>query len=317
MNRLSGPLSIVLLVILTITGTAYMAIEVLDIDPRRDHIEATIHMDRSGGLLDTSAVVLRGVKVGRVDDITLTGNGIDVRIRIDAARPIPANSVVRIANLSAAGEQYINFEPPGNAGPYLRDGGEIPSGQVRVGTTVGDMLGKVGALADQVDPVVMQSLADTFAIGFGDEAVMSNMRELAVILASTATDNREKLTRLFVNAQTVGENMRDIRFGDRLRELSPSLADLEPNFVHLIGSLHNYAEVGSEIWDQPIGPLVQKIKGYVDLLVPDFAFIATVLKPATSKLRPLRVNFGFITDIWGQIFPPGGPARIAVTMPQP
>lgn len=38
---------------------------------------------------------------------------------------IPRDSAVRVAGLSFAGEQYVDFRPTGTSGPYLTDGAEI------------------------------------------------------------------------------------------------------------------------------------------------------------------------------------------------
>lgn len=56
--------------------------------------------------MDTSQVLLRGLKVGNVAAIAVTEHGLAATLKLDAAYDIPLDSEVRIANLSAAGEQY-------------------------------------------------------------------------------------------------------------------------------------------------------------------------------------------------------------------
>ncbi len=77
----------------------------------------------SGGIFVNAEVTYRGVAVGRVSDMQLTEDGVEVELSIDDdAPPIPAGAAAAVANRSAVGEQYVDLRPDSDAGPYLATG---------------------------------------------------------------------------------------------------------------------------------------------------------------------------------------------------
>ncbi|WP_458688486.1 MlaD family protein [Nocardia tengchongensis] len=312
---LSGPMSLVLLLVLTCVCGSYMAVGVLNLDPRRQNNTVTVLLDGSGGLMKTSEVTLRGLPIGKVRDIGATAHGLAVTLEYDAKYRIPVDSVVQIANLSAAGEQFLDFRPTGTAGPFLRDGSVVPKRQVRVATTVGDALAELDALTAQLDPAKLRNLATTVAIGFeGRDAEVANLTKALVGTANLLRDKRAAIARLYSNVQTLGD-----RFDGRAPALSGAGSDIDtalPELLHIIAAFQNYSYIGEQIFTDPIGPLVSKINEYLQLIGPDLGQIATVLKPATSVIKPLRVDAGSIVDLLSTVFPGDGAAHVGIEIPR-
>ncbi|MFE4457157.1 MlaD family protein [Nocardia tengchongensis] len=312
---LSGPMSLVLLLVLTFVCGSYMAVGVLNLDPRRQNNTVTVLLDGSGGLMKTSEVTLRGLPIGKVRDIGATAHGLAVTLEYDAEYRIPVDSVVQIANLSAAGEQFLDFRPTGTAGPFLRDGSVVPNRQVRVATTVGDALAKLDALTAQLDPAKLQNLATTVAAGFeGRDAEVANLTKALIGTANLLRDKRAAIARLYSNVQTLGD-----RFDGRAPALSGAGSDIDtalPELLHIIAAFQNYSYIGEQIFTDPIGPLVSKINEYLQLIGPDLGQIATVLKPATSVIKPLRVDAGSIVDLLSTVFPGDGATHVGIDIPR-
>ncbi|WP_405136879.1 MlaD family protein [Nocardia sp. NBC_01388] len=312
---LSGPVSLVLLTILTLICGSYMAVGVLNLDPRRQNNTVTVLLDSSGGLMKTSEVTLRGMPIGRVRDIGATIHGLSVTLEYDAKYRIPVDSQVQIANLSAAGEQFLDFRPTGTAGPFLHDGSIVPNRQVKTATTVGDALAEMDALTAQLDPARLQHLATTVAAGFqGRDADVANLTRALVGTANLLHDKRDEIARLYANVQTLGD-----RFDGRAPSLSAAAGDIDsalPELLHIIGAFQNYSYVGEHIFDDPLGPLVTKIDQYLSEMGPDLGFIATALKPSTSAVKPLRVDAGSIVDLLATVFPGDGAAHVGVEFPR-
>ena len=101
--------SLVALLLLTVAGVGYMTMGVLDMDPRREHKTVTVQLASSGGLMETSQVTSRGMRIGKVEDIVVTADGLDVTLTLDASHDIPVDSEAVVANLSIAGEQYLDI----------------------------------------------------------------------------------------------------------------------------------------------------------------------------------------------------------------
>ncbi|MFE3195539.1 MlaD family protein [Nocardia sp. NPDC059240] len=312
---LSGPVSLVLLLILTLVCGSYMAVGVLNLDPRRQNNTVTILLDSSGGLMKTSEVTLRGLPIGKVRDIGATARGLSVTLEYDSKYKIPVDSVVQIGNLSAAGEQFVDFRPSGTAGPFLRDGSIVPNRQVKIATTVGDALAKLDALTAQLDPAKLQNLASTVATGFeGRDADVAKLTTTLIDTAKLLHDKHDAIARLYSNVQNLGD-----KFDGRAPTLSASAGDIDaalPELLHIIGAFQNYSYVGQQIFDDPIGPLVNKINDYLQLVGPDLSHFATVLKPATTAIKPLRVDAGSIVDLLATVFPGDGAAHVAIETPR-
>ncbi|WP_067689178.1 MlaD family protein [Nocardia jejuensis] len=311
----SGPVSLALLTVLTLLCGSYMAVGVLNLDPRRETNTVTVLLDSSGGLMKTSEVTLRGLPIGKVRDIAATVRGLAVKVEYDSKYRIPVDSPVQISNLSAAGEQFLDFRPTGSAGPFLRDGGSVPTRQVRTATTVGDALSKLDALTAQLDPAKLTNLATTVAAGFeGRDADVANLTKALVGTANLLHDKRAAIARLYTNLQTLGD-----RFDGRAPGLSAAAGDIDsalPELLHIIAAFQNYSNVGEHIFDDPIGPLVTKIDDYLALIGPDLGFIATALKPSTSVVKPLRVDAGSIVDLLATVFPGDGAAHVGIDVPR-
>ncbi|MFF2549723.1 MlaD family protein [Nocardia sp. NPDC058058] len=312
---LSGPVSLILLMVLTLICGSYMAVGVLKLDPRRDNNSITVLLDSSGGLMKTSEVTLRGMPIGRVHSIGATTRGLAVTLEYDARYRIPVDSTVQIANLSAAGEQFIDFRPTGTAGPYLRDGSVVPQRQVKIASTVGDALAKMDALTAQLDPVKLEHLATTVAAGFeGRDADIANLTKALTGTANLLRDKRDAIARLYSNVQTLGD-----RFDGRAPSLSAAAGDIDsalPELLHIIAAFQNYSYVGEHIFDDPLGPLVTRIDQYLSMIGPDLGFIATALEPSTRAIKPLRVDAGSIVDLLATVFPGDGKAHVGVDFPR-
>ena len=153
--------TLVILALLTLVGAAYMSIGVLDMSPTKQVTRLTLMLNTSGGLMPTSEVTMRGIKVGRVTGIQTTTTGLAVSIDLDRAHPVPASSAISVENLSAAGEQYIDFKPELIAPPYFSDGTVIPADRVAPMVTGSDLLTKANALMSALNLDQVHTLSAT------------------------------------------------------------------------------------------------------------------------------------------------------------
>ena len=312
--KFSTVFSLVALLVLTVAGIGYMSIGVLGMDPRRDHNTIIVELATSGGLMTTSQVTSRGLKIGDVDDIAVTAEGLRVTLSLDASHRIPADSDVVVANLSVAGEQYLDIRPRRAGAPFLHDGSVIPVDRTIVSATVSDTLGKVDALVAQIDPGALSGLAETANTAVqGRDPEIDNLVDTFRLLALTLRDKSEEIRHLYDNAQQLGRKA--YGYGPVLSDAGPWVGSTGQGVSSLLQAFEQYSYVASDVWDDPIGPLITKIDSYLTSTSPDLALIATLLKPYTAPIKPLRVDAGKIIDMLGGIFPEGGPARVAVTIP--
>ena len=90
-------------------GARYAKLDRLVIDRT---YTVTAHFADSGGIFTGAEVTYRGVTVGRVGDMELTGDGVDVVLDIENDQDnIPADTKALVGNRSAVGEQYVELQP--------------------------------------------------------------------------------------------------------------------------------------------------------------------------------------------------------------
>jgi virulence factor Mce-like protein len=139
------------LVLTCVVAVAYLLVGALRVDPLATTYRVIIQLPESGGLLPNQDVTLRGVPVGRVEALNITGSGVDAVVDVSSAVDIPVSSDVRVTGLSAAGEQYIDFSARSDSGPHLRDGSVIAQGRATVPVTLAELLADADGMLAQVD----------------------------------------------------------------------------------------------------------------------------------------------------------------------
>src|SRR3954471_6562429 len=104
----------------------------------------TVHVHRAGlQLLPGSDVKVRGLIIGSVADITSTGDGAELKLRLDPdkAQQVPANVTVRLLPKTLFGEKYVDLVLPAQAASgRLHDGAVIAEDQTRTTLEIDEAL---------------------------------------------------------------------------------------------------------------------------------------------------------------------------------
>ncbi|HJR40191.1 MAG TPA: MlaD family protein [Nocardioidaceae bacterium] len=114
--------------LITMVGVSYVGARYARLDRLffDDSYRVVAHFQESGGIFEGAEVTYRGITVGKVGDMVLTEQGVDVLLDIDNdTAPIPADTGALVGNRSAVGEQYVELQPNVDDGPFLEDGSEI------------------------------------------------------------------------------------------------------------------------------------------------------------------------------------------------
>jgi phospholipid/cholesterol/gamma-HCH transport system substrate-binding protein len=115
---------LVTFVVLAALGIVYVAASYLGIVDRVLGRNITVHAELpgSGGLYVGSEVDYRGVKVGKVTGMQITRTGVRATLTLEHGTKIPVDAPMHVSNLTAVGEQYLDFEPTSSHGPYAAAG---------------------------------------------------------------------------------------------------------------------------------------------------------------------------------------------------
>jgi phospholipid/cholesterol/gamma-HCH transport system substrate-binding protein len=228
---------VVSVVCVVVAGTRYVGI------PERylgQSYEIAVVLPESGGIFPNAEVTLRGVPVGRVRELTLTPDGVRADLQLDDDVRIPEDTLVRVAHLSAVGEQYVELIPPSDDGPYLDDGDALPVSAASTPLEVTSLLVHLDRLATSIGKSklrrVVHELGDAFSRSGQDLAtVLVSARRLSDSFARL----QPTTTALLRDGQQVLRTQRDLdpdlqRLSDGLDRLTSTIADSDPELAAIL-----------------------------------------------------------------------------------
>jgi phospholipid/cholesterol/gamma-HCH transport system substrate-binding protein len=315
-NTGKGLLGCGVLIGVLLVAASYIAVGVLGLDPRERTYSVTVTMNQTSGLMATSSVAMHGMEIGDVDSISTGTTGVAVKLRINERYRVPAASRAIVQNLSAAGEQYLDFRPDRSIGPYLSDGAVVPASQVDDTPTIGSVLSKVDRLAELIDPDVVIRLGVMLKAVTADESVLADAASTVELMRATVRDKTPILGSMFRLGQEFDSRIMAIDGPARLAPLGGTLERLGPALNSVLSKLGVFGAMSArtDAWNGQIGPFMDGLLTRLSVLVPEFGDIAAALLPVTGQLRGIRVDANAFTELWGRAFPPGGPMRVEVTV---
>lgn len=317
--KFNAGVTVLILAVATLLGAGYLTIGVLKVEPTAQPTRLTLLLDTSGGLMPTSQVTMRGIRVGKVSEIRTTPSGLKVSIDLDRGYSIPADSAISIQNLSLAGEQYIDFRPTHLAPPYFGDGAVIPSARVASAVTVSDLLNKANTLLSVLNPTYVNNIVGTVSQVFsGNDAAIDSLAATAGGAANIERDNKQILAALFGNLATLTGNISDQDVGGVLSRSGGLLPSSILALAKLTREVDAYAHAadGAFAPGAPVPTLVANLRQYLDMLSGPLSTFAAALEPATAPLRGFKVDAGHFVDVWESTFSDAGGVRVQVTIPE-
>lgn len=201
------------LVLTMLIGLAYLSFGALNWRPWTDQYGLTINFPISGGLQDTSGVALRGARIGDVESIQVRPESVEVKVKIDSDVKINRNSTVYALGLSAAGEQYVDFKPDTDEGPYFEDGDTIEVGQTDVTVPFAQMLETSLSVIEQVDPAALTTVTEELTVAV-DSDQGNQLRAIfnsAGVLFADMYQVMPQTTALIAELGTIFETTADIQ----------------------------------------------------------------------------------------------------------
>ncbi|MDT0201427.1 MlaD family protein [Nocardioides sp. AE5] len=157
-------------VVLSAVGIVYVTGNYLGLVDRILGRGITVHatLPDSGGLFVGSEVTYRGVKVGKVTSMDIDPEGLLVTMDLEEGTRIPQDAPVRVHNLSAVGEQYIDFAPEDGEGPYAGEGFTFRGDADSLPIGEDEVLIKLDAFVNSVDKENLSSVIQELGILFRD-----------------------------------------------------------------------------------------------------------------------------------------------------
>ena len=196
--RLAVNLAVVLLLFVVTVG--WVVTRVIGPQLTGDRFTVTADFAESGGVFTNQEVTYRGVLVGRVGELELNDDGVDIELLIDGEWEgrIPAGSIARIQSKSPVGEQFVNLTPSGPSEETLEDGSEIARANTELPVDFQQLLSVLDRVLADVPPEASRRVVQELAGGLrgrGDDiaTILGSLGTLADTFADVAPEQQRLL----------------------------------------------------------------------------------------------------------------------------
>ena len=192
--------------VLSAVGIVYVAGSYLGIVDRVLGRGFTVHatLPGSGGLFVGSEATYRGVKVGKVSGMHVIASGVRVDVALEDGTRIPKSAAVYVHNLSAVGEQYLDFEPASKAGPYAAQGDTFAGDASSLPESTDDLITSMNGLVGSLDANELSTAVSELGTMFrGTADPLSRIVDSTTRLVAEAQASQQPTIDLLETGQTV------------------------------------------------------------------------------------------------------------------
>ena len=233
--------AIITLLGVTFVGARYAQLDRLIID---QSYTVVAHYPASGGIFAGGEVTYRGVRIGKVSELELTEEGVDVHLEIDKEwDEIPTDTRALVGNRSALGEQYVELQPNVDVeddGDFLEDGDEISDVAIPIATE--KLLGDLATTVSSVDQDALRTTVEELGTAFnGTGEDLQRIIDTGNSFIQTANENFDITTALIRDANTVLQTQVDSAsslrtFANQLSIFSSALVGADKDLRRVIDS---------------------------------------------------------------------------------
>jgi virulence factor Mce-like protein len=296
----------------------YIASLGIRVAPPAKRTALSLDVADTNNIVVDSNVLLRGVPVGKVTHIDTSVAAATIHFYVDEQYQVPVDSDVRLENLSALGETYIDLEPRSSGGPVFRDGQRLAPDSAKQPPSISELGASVVRVLNQLDPNQLSRLVNEADAGLPDPgAVLPNLTRASLLLRNTTADFKGQGRELLDNFQVLLQNAGFV--GPALAAAAPPIRDLGP--VLNISWNDAWGSTGMGLIPpdlMKLSALVQRIQKFLD----DRGIDLKVLGEATSANVVLIANAlknldssQILANLLATV-PEDGAIDLHVTMPQ-
>jgi len=248
----------------------------------------TVQLENAGGIFDGAEVAYRGVSVGRVSSVELHSDGVTVHLGVNQGTKIPDNSIAHVYDLSAVGEQYVDFEPPAHPSrTYLHDGSVIPRSQTTTPLETATVLYDLERFINSINPQDIGVISREGALAFQGtgpqlQSILSDTSDIVNQLSAS----EENMVDLLHNAATLlhgaaAHSTAFDQFATSLKQLTDTLAQKTPT----INTFLNEAQPTTQL----LNSIIAANGSAVTTLLANLASLSQIQVARIPGLRSLLV----------------------------
>jgi phospholipid/cholesterol/gamma-HCH transport system substrate-binding protein len=265
------------------------------------------------GLVVDSNVLLRGAPVGKVTGTRTSLQASTIDFYVDGQYRIPADTEVRLENLSALGESYIEFVPRTDGGQTLKNGQRISTESVVSPPSVSELTTSVVRVLNQLEPGAIRRIINESDAALPDpKAVLPNLSRVSTLVNNMVNGMNGQGHQLLSNFQTLLRNAEWVN--PVLTNLTPQTQTIGINFQDLFKHFPVlYAR------DEPdsimnLNNLVVRIQALLDDRGGDLKVLGEAFQPKLNAIAGALMNFdtGQILDHFLDQVPADGTITLRV-----
>ncbi|MEB3980103.1 MlaD family protein [Mycobacterium sp. 663a-19] len=285
-----GALSFTAFVIMIVFAVGYFTSMGVSLMPPSERARMSMEVHDISGLVVGSSVQLRGVPIGEVTSISTSLSAATVNFYVDSRFRIPVDSDVRVENLSALGEAYIEFLPRSESGPILQDGQRFAAEAITQPPSISDLATTVVRVLNQFDPAALKRIiGEADAALPSPTAVLPNLSRAATLLRSTAATMHGKGRDLLDNFQVLLRNAQWV--GPVLAFNTPWLTKMGNDFAALNDAAVVLHDRGAPQTLHNLSHLVGRLEHFLDHSGGDIKVLMQSMLPYLNDISGALMNF--------------------------
>jgi phospholipid/cholesterol/gamma-HCH transport system substrate-binding protein len=224
----------------------------------------TMELPETGGLYPRGNVTYRGVEVGEVKSVGLTGTGVVAELSLNSDVKIPADLEAEVHSVSAVGEQFVQLLPRSGDGPALKNGDVIPMDRVTVPADINAVLDATNRGLEAIPRDNLKTVVDEAYVAVG--GLGPELRRLvtgSTTLAIDARKNLGSLTTLIDQSKPVLDSQTDTAgsiqaWAANLASISGQLQSQDPAVAGILAKGPGAADEVRALFDRlrPTLPIV-------------------------------------------------------------
>ncbi|WP_328530517.1 MCE family protein [Nocardioides sp. NBC_00368] len=282
---------LVVFLVLAAVGIFYVSAAYLGVVDRvlGRHVDVSVDLPASGGLYVGSEVNYRGISIGRVASMTVTDEGVRAGLQLDPGTQVPRDAKVEVHNLSAVGEQYVNFIPESASGPYLAEGDVVTAGPESMPGTTDELLTELNSFTTSINGEDLSTVVAELGTLFrGNAENLRTLLDSGSTLVDEASAHRRETIRLLNTSQTVlqtqKEHSGDIReFAKGLEEVTATLDKRDPELREILQ--------GGEATAVQVQSLLDGLQPLLPVFLANLSTVNEVLTARLPAIEQTLVTF--------------------------
>ncbi|GAA1136855.1 MlaD family protein [Kribbella jejuensis] len=284
-------IQLMVFLLITVVGVAFVGARYAQVDQLVVNKNYTVSASfaESGGIFSGAEVTYRGQPVGRVGELKLLPDGVDVNLEIDKKFKIPNDLLAVVANRSAIGEQYVDLQPRRDGAPYLQNNSKIARQDTAVPIDTTELLLNLDQLVNSVDKESLRTTVHELGAALkGKGTDLQKIIDSSGKLIDNADANVLQTIKLINDGDTVLATQ--VASGDAIKTWAKNLALLSDTLVASDKSLRTVVDQGSFASSQLTG-LIRDNSADIAVLLGNLLTVSELTAVRLDAVEQLMVVY--------------------------